>query len=256
LAPPVFGLGLLDLIAEADLLRNADPDDADGDGISGRPNYIFNPFSLRREMGRYGLKANTSSLLVQVASAFTEDMGVTNYTFRNENYMDAPSSAALPDIADSLLDAVVFYIRTLAVPARRNVEQPEVVRGEKIFQQIKCSGCHTPTFQTGVEVRLPTLSNQRIHPYTDLLLHDMGAALADNRPDFEANGSEWKTPALWGIGLFPKTNGTPYYLHDGRARSLVEAILWHGGEAQRAKDAFVQLPSSDRDALVKFLESL
>jgi len=255
LAPPVFGLGLLELVTETELLRNADPGDADGDGISGRPNYVFNPFSRQREMGRYGLKANTSSLLVQVASAFVEDMGVTNYTFRSENYMNTPSSE-LPDVSDSLLDAVVFYIRTLAVPARRNVEQLAVIRGEKLFQQIKCSGCHIPTLQTGVDIRLPTLSNQRIHPYTDLLLHDMGEGLADGRPDFEAEGNEWKTPALWGIGLFPKTNGTPYYLHDGRARSLVEAILWHGGEAQQAKDAFVQLPSSDRDALVKFLESL
>ncbi len=255
LAPPVFGLGLLDLIAEPDIVRNADPDDVDGDGISGRPNYVYNPFTRQRELGKYGLKANTSSLLVQIASAFSEDMGVTNYVFRSENYMTAPSSEPR-DVSDSLLDAVVFYVRTLAVPARRNVEDPAVIRGEKLFQQIKCSGCHTPTFKTSVDVRLPTLSNQRIHPYTDLLLHDMGEGLADGRPDFEAGGSEWKTPALWGIGLFPKTNGTPFYLHDGRARTVIEAILWHGGEAEQSKNAFVQLPQADRDALVKFIGSL
>lgn len=257
LAPPVFGLGLIDLIPQYDIEKNADPDDGDGDGISGRPNYVYNPFTHQREIGKYGLKANTSSILVQVAAAFQQDMGITNYVFPYENYITGSQTGNInKDITDSMLNAMVFYIRTLAVPARRNVEDAVALQGEKIFTQIKCANCHTPTFQTGVDVRLPTLSNQRIHPYTDLLLHDMGDALADGRPDYEANGNEWKTPALWGIGLFTKTNGTPFYLHDGRARTIEEAILWHGGEAAQSKNDFAHLSKSDRDALVKFVESL
>lgn len=253
LAPPVFGLGLLDLIPESTLLAQADETDANGDGISGKANYIYNPINLKHVMGRYGLKAN-NTLLLQIAGAFNEDMGITNPVFPNENYSTSPSYPT--DIDDSMLNAVVFYLRTLAVPARRNVEDPQVQLGEKIFAQINCTSCHTPTFQTGVDVRLPMLSNQRIHPYTDLLLHDMGAGLADNRPDYLASGSEWKTPALWGIGLFPKTNGIPFYLHDGRARSIEEAILWHGGEAEKSKQKFTQLNTAERKALLKFIESL
>jgi CxxC motif-containing protein (DUF1111 family) len=131
-----------------------------------------------------------------------------------------------------------------------------VLQGEKLFAQVGCTGCHKPTMLTGVDVRYPTLSNQRIHPYTDLLLHDMGDGLADGRPDFNATGNEWKTPALWGVGLFEKTNGTPFYLHDGRARTLEEAILWHGGEAAKAKQQFVALLQTDRDNLIRFLKSL
>lgn len=258
LAPPVFGLGLLELLPESGILQHADPDDADGDGISGRPNYVYNPYTSRKELGRFGLKANASTLLIQIASAFQQDMGITNYIFPLENYMTATDAVNTdpPDITDSMLDAMVFYVRTLAVPARRNVDDATVKRGEQLFTQIQCASCHTPTMQTGVDVRIPALSNQRIHPYTDLLLHDMGEGLADNRPDYDATGREWKTPALWGIGLFPKTNGTPYYLHDGRARSITEAILWHGGEAAASKNAFMNLPASDRDALVKFINSL
>lgn len=256
LAPPVFGLGLLELIPESSIINKSDPNDADGDGISGKPNYVYNPYTKRIELGRFGLKANVSSLQIQVAGAFQQDMGITSYVFPNENY--APSSAINnpTDITDSMLDATVFYVKTLAVPARRDVEDKDVKRGETIFTQIQCASCHTPTIRTGVDVRIATLSNQRIHPYTDLLLHDMGAGLADNRPDFDANGNEWKTPALWGIGLFTKTNGTPFYLHDGRARTLTEAILWHGGEAEKSKNNFVNLSKEDRAALIKFLNSL
>jgi len=258
LAPPVFGLGLLELIPEASILKYADETDHDGDGISGKPNYVFNSFTEKKEMGRFGLKANTSSLLIQVAAAFVQDMGVTNYVFKNENNITDPDAGAnvTPDIADSLLNATVFYVKSLAVPARRDVENAQALRGEQLFAQIKCASCHIPTFQTGIDVRIPTLSNQRIHPYTDLLLHDMGEGLADNRPDYLADGNEWKTPALWGIGLFPKTNGVPFYLHDGRARNVTEAILWHGGEAEKSKNDFAKLSKADRDALVKFVNSL
>lgn len=258
LAPPVFGLGLIDLIPEDAILKNADPNDMDEDGISGRPNYVYNSFLQKIELGKYGLKANTGSILIQVAAAFVQDMGVTNYVFKNENNITDPNAGnnITPDITDSVFDATVFYVRTLAVPARRDVEDATALRGEQLFAQIKCSSCHIPTFQTGVDVRLKALSNQRIHPYTDLLLHDMGDALADGRPDYQADGNEWKTPALWGVGLFPKTNGTPFYLHDGRARSIEEAILWHGGEAQKSKDDFAKLSKEERKALIKFVESL
>ncbi|PSK94114.1 di-heme oxidoredictase family protein [Taibaiella chishuiensis] len=258
LAPPVFGLGLLELIPESTLLSYADETDANGDGISGRPNYVYNPHSRQREIGRFGLKGNNPNILVQVAGAFHQDMGITNYVFPEESSFGQiqydPYDGT--DIADSTLDAVVFYIRSLAVPARRNVTDPVALRGEQLFNQLNCSGCHIPTAYTGVDVRLPAISNQRIHAYTDLLLHDMGPGLADGRPDYLADGNEWRTPPLWGIGLFAKTNGTPFYLHDGRARTLMEAILWHGGEAERSKTAFTKLSKDDRDALIKFLSSL
>jgi len=259
LAPPVFGIGLLALIPDATLLKNVDENDANGDGVSGRANYVYDPYTKTRVLGKFGLKANNPSILVQVAGAFQQDMGITNYVFPQESSYGQSQSDGLnddPELADSLLNATAFYVQSLAVPARRDVTDATVVRGEKLFAQLNCSGCHTPTVYTGVDVRMPTMSNQRIHPYTDLLLHDLGDDLADGRPDFLATGNEWKTPALWGIGLFEKTNGTPYYLHDGRARDFVEAILWHGGEATNAKNNFVKLSKADRDAVVAFLKSL
>jgi len=259
LAPPVFGMGLLALIPDATILQNADENDANNDGISGRANYVYDPYTHQRVLGRFGLKANNPSLLVQVAGAFHQDMGITSYVFPQESSLGQSQSDGLsddPELADSLLNATVFYVQTLAVPARRDVTNANVVQGEKLFNQLNCSGCHRSTVYTGVEIRLPAISNQRIHPYTDLLLHDLGADLADGRPDFLADGNEWRTPALWGIGLFEKTNGVPFYLHDGRARSLLEAVMWHGGEAQRSKDAFTRLSKSDRDAVIAFLRSL
>jgi len=259
LAPPVFGMGLLELIPETTLLANVDENDANNDGISGRANYVYDPYTKQRTLGRFGLKANNPSLLVQVAGAFQQDMGITSFVFPTESCVGQSQYDGLkddPELSDSLLRATTFYVQTLAVPARRDVTDPTVMRGEKLFKQLNCSGCHVQTVYTGVDIRLPMLSNQRIHPYTDLLLHDLGADLADGRPDFLADGNEWRTPALWGIGLFEKTNGIPFYLHDGRARTLLEAILWHGGEAQRSKDAFVKLSKSDRDAVVAFLKSL
>lgn len=259
MAPPFFGLGLLQNIPEATLLRFADENDADGDGISGRPNYVWDAYEGKRMIGRFGLKANTATLLTQVAAAYNQDMGVTNYVFPEESSFGQPQYDGLNDdveLADFILNGTVFYIKTLAVPARRIVTDPVALQGENIFKQISCANCHIPTIQTGVDVTLKAISNQRIHPYTDLLLHDMGPGLADNRPDFLADGNEWKTPALWGIGLFERTNGIPFYLHDGRARTIEEAILWHGGEAESSKNQFIQLSTSDRKALVKFIKSL
>ena len=261
LAPPVFGLGLLELIPEATILANADPNDANGDGISGKANYVYDPYVKKTEIGRFGLKANISTVQMQVASAFQQDMGITNYILPQESSYGQPQYDGLnddPEITDSILNATVFYARTLAVPARRNVNDSVCLHGEQIFKQTGCASCHLPTVRTGADVRMPMLSNQLIHPYTDLLLHDMGDGLADGRPDYLATGNEWRTAPLWGIGLFQKVNGIgkDFYLHDGRARTVTEAILWHGGEAQKARDNFVQLSKSDRNALFQFLNSL
>ncbi len=259
MAPPVFGLGLLELIPEQTILSMADPNDADGDGISGKANYVWDAEHQRQAIGRFGLKANMPSILTQVAGAYNQDMGITNKIFPVESSFgqpQAPPPSTQTDLADTMLQAVAFYVKTLAVPARRDTRDPVVMQGQKLFAQIECARCHQPDLQTGIDVRFPWISNQRIHPYTDMLLHDMGSGLADNRPDFLANGNEWRTAPLWGIGLFEKVNGTPYYLHDGRARSLEEAILWHGGEAQHSKELYMQLSRADRDAVLRFLKSL
>jgi CxxC motif-containing protein (DUF1111 family) len=259
MAPPVFGAGLLENIPENTILSFADENDKNGDGISGKANYVYNPYTQKTELGRFGLKANNPNILLQVAGAYNQDMGISNYVFKDESSKGQSQTDGLaddPELPDSLLNAVVFYVRTLAVPARRNITDADVKSGEQIFNQINCSGCHKPIVQTGNDVNLPYLSNQRIHPYTDLLLHDMGDDLADNRPDFHATGKEWRTAPLWGIGLFQKTNGIPYYLHDGRARTIEEAILWHGGEAEQSKQQFMQLNKTDRDKLIRFLNSL
>ncbi len=259
LAPPVFGLGLLQNIPEATIISFADESDANGDGISGRPNYVYNTYTQQRELGRFGLKANTPNLLMQVTSAYHQDMGITNYVFNKESAWGQTQLDNLnddPELADSIINNVTFYVKTLAVPARRNVTDADVKMGKEIFTRINCGSCHKPTVQTGVDVTLAAISNQRIQPFTDLLLHDMGNDLADNRPDFLANGNEWRTTPLWGIGLFAKTNGIPFYLHDGRARTIQEAILWHGGEAQQAKDKYTQLTKIERVRLLKFVESL
>lgn len=260
LAPPVFGIGLLENIPESTIVGFADEDDKDGDGISGRPNYIYDTVVNKRLLGRFGLKANTTTLDRQVALAYQQDMGVTNSLLPDENcrgqLQDDGKKDKKPELQDSILKAVIFYVKTLAVPARRNVNDATNLQGQALFNQLNCSGCHKPTIQTGVDLTVPYLSNQRIHPYTDLLLHDMGNGLADGRPDFTATGSEWRTMPLWGIGLFEQTNGVPYYLHDGRARSIEEAILWHDGEAKKSKDQFMQLSKADRKALLQFVKSL
>ena len=259
LAPPVFGLGLLELIPESSILSHADVEDKDNDGISGKANYVYNPETHETELGRFGLKANTPSVRIQVAAAFQQDMGITNSLFSEESSKGQPQDDKRvddPELSDSLLNATVFYAKTLAVPARRLVTDSVALRGARLFSQIKCASCHLPDMKTGVDVRLPTLSNQLIHPYTDMLLHDMGEGLADGRPDFLASGSEWRTMPLWGIGLFQRTNGTPYYLHDGRARTMTEAILWHGGEAAKSREQFTKLSKTERTALLRFLGSL
>lgn len=259
LAPPVFGLGLLESISEYDIVSNADVDDANGDGISGKPNYVWNPQTQMMMLGRFGLKANTASLLIQCAAAYNNDIGITSSIFPKETIDGQTQADNLnddPELPDSILNAAKFYVQTLQVPARRNISDPDVIRGEEVFKEANCIGCHKQTFTTEVNVAFPQLSNQRIHPYTDLLVHDMGPGLADNRPDFGASGSEWRTAPLWGLGLFPTVNYPAYYLHDGRARTLIEAIMWHGGEAQNSVDYVKQVSKTDRDDLIKFLSSL
>jgi len=262
LAPRLIGMGLLENIPESTILSFVDAGDKNGDGITGKANYVYNHFSGKTELGRFGVKANTSTLLMQVATAYQQDMGVTSYPQDQESAWGQSQMSLVgaddpsPELVDTLLNYVTFYVQTLAVPARRDVLDSVNRRGAIVFSQVNCSGCHRPMMQTGVNTAIH-LSSQRIHPYTDLLVHDMGDDLADNRPDFLATGREWRTAPLWGVGLLGKTNGgSAYYLHDGRARSIEEAILWHGGEAERSKQQFMQLSKDDRTALLKFLSSL
>ena len=260
--PQLPGVGLLEAIPEASILALADPDDTNRDGISGRPNHVWNYATKQKVLGRFGWKANQPDLHQQAASAFTGDMGITNSLFPAEELTDTQQqlygqlpNGGSPELADNNLTNVTLYLQTLAVPARRNADDQVVLRGKQLFRQLNCSGCHVAKMQTGSHP-VAVLANQTIRPYTDLLLHDMGAGLADNRPDFEATGSEWRTPPLWGIGLIKLVNRHTFLLHDGRARNVEEAILWHGGEAQKAADGFRAMPKTDRDALLKFVESL
>lgn len=259
LSPPVFGLGLLEAVPSSEIIGLSDPDDLNQDGISGRPNYVWDVISQSVQLGRFGWKANTPNLLQQTANAFQEDMGITSPFFPKENSYGQPQDSKLdddPEITGDYADLTAFYVRTLAVPAQRNPGDPQVVKGKDLFNSAGCKSCHTPQLKTGLHPVVSELSNQTIHPYTDLLLHDMGEDLADGRPDYLATGSEWRTPPLWGIGLTEVVTGTPYYLHDGRARSLEEAILWHGGEAEKSKENFKKLSKVERDQLVTFLKSL
>ena len=259
LAPPMFGLGLLEAVPESEIVALADPNDANGDGIKGKVNYVWDPATNSRQMGRFGWKANTASIKTQVAGAFNQDMGITSSVFPVESSFGQSQYDGLkddPELPDSLLNAVKFYAQTLGVPARRNTTDPTIKRGLQLFILAKCINCHKQTLTTGINVAFPSLSNQVIHPYTDMLLHDMGPGLADNRPDFLASGSEWRTAALWGVGLFQTVNNPGYYLHDGRARTLTEAIMWHAGEAGQSSAYFSNLNKADRDAVLKFLGSL
>jgi CxxC motif-containing protein (DUF1111 family) len=245
--PPVFGLGLLEAIGADTLEALADPDDRDGDGVSGRVNHVYDVATGSRAIGRFGHKANTPSLLQQAAAAYANDMGVSSSLF--------PDDGGARDIDDETASLTAFYTQTLAVPARTSIDDPIVRRGESLFAEIGCVSCHVETIETGAH-EIEALSFQTIHPYTDLLLHDLGDGLADGRPDFEADGREWRTPPLWGIGLTHTVLPYSGFLHDGRARTLEEAILWHGGEAQAARDTFAGADAADREALIAFLRSL
>ncbi|GAA4026277.1 di-heme oxidoredictase family protein [Hymenobacter glaciei] len=262
-APPVFGLGLLEAVSEANIVARADENDADGDGISGRPNYVWDVAAQAPRLGRFGWKANQPSLRQQTAAAYNGDMGITTSLFPLEPAAgqsqagNQPPGSAPADLADTELANTTFYVQTLGVPARRDVKTDQVKAGKALFVGAKCASCHVPRLATGAIAGLPAeMAGQTIYPYTDLLLHDMGPGLADNRPDFRASGNEWRTPPLWGIGLSEVVNGHSTFMHDGRARSLTEAILWHGGEAQASADAVGRMSAADRAKLLAFLQSL
>lgn len=260
--PQMIGLGLLEIIPESEILANVDEFDSDGDGISGRANYVKNPVNNQTELGRFGWKANTVNLFVQAAAAFNGDIGIKTNLFPSENHSSFQSQLdGLPDggtieIEDESLEKLVLYTRSLAVPARRIENRTNFDLGRKIFNDLQCSKCHVEQYKTGNSGTIGALKNVTIRPFTDLLLHDMGEGLADNRPDGLASGREWRTQPLWGIGLIEKVNGHTYYLHDGRARNLEEAILWHGGEAENSKQLFVQSSKEYRQLLINFLKSL
>jgi CxxC motif-containing protein (DUF1111 family) len=261
-ANAMIGLGLLEALDEQTIVALADEDDADGDGISGRVNRVWDPKSSSVQLGRFGWKANVPGIEQQVAGAFNGDIGITSPLFPNQNCPPAQTAcvAAIdggsPEIDQDKIDEAVYYSRLLAVPARRDVKDSEVLRGKSLVIDAGCTDCHTQKLVTGQLADFPEVSAQTIYPYTDMLLHDMGDELADNRPDFLANGREWRTPPLWGIGLVFAVNGHTNFLHDGRARDFAEAILWHGGEAERSREAFRTMSASDRAAVIRFLESL
>lgn len=261
IAPSVFGMGLLEAIPDVNILALADPDDSDGDGISGRANMVWSVRDGETRLGRFSWKANVPTVEQQIAGAFHGDIGITSPLFGEENcpagQIDCQSAlnGGTPEIGEERLGKVVFYQQTLAVPAMRDVDDPRVRQGAKLFLEAGCGACHTPSHTTAAHP-VPAVSNQVIFPYTDLLLHDMGEALADGRPDFLADGREWRTPPLWSIGLIENVNNHTRLLHDGRARNVAEAILWHGGEGLEAREAFRKMSYEERQALLRFLESL
>ena len=284
IAPQVIGMGLLEAIPESEILANARDQAAAPGPIKGVPNRVWDAFAQKEVIGRFGWKANTGSVAHQSAGAFNGDMGITSSVFWKEactpaqaDCLAAPhgggkrtghdglipastASAQVPEIDDETLGQVIFYTSTLAPAARRKTDDPQVLRGQALFAQAQCATCHRPSYTTGSPMfpalSSPKIAGQRIWPYTDLLLHDMGEGLADGRPDFLANGRQWKTPPLWGVGLFRDVNGHQRLLHDGRANGVLEAVLWHGGEAQASKDQVLKFSQRDREALVAFVNSL
>ncbi|WP_107852679.1 di-heme oxidoreductase family protein [Oceanimonas marisflavi] len=261
IAPPMIGLGLLEAIPESALLAGEDPHDENNDGIRGHANRVWDAAREQAVIGRFGWKAGQPSLRQQNAGAFAGDMGLTSSLMLTNDCTAAQACEQYPDggqseVSDEVLDAVTFYSQHLAVPARRHLDNPDVQAGEQLFLALGCAGCHTPSYTTGTHAS-PALSHQKIYPYTDLLLHDMGDDLADNRPEFEAGGREWRTPPLWGLGYAGEVAGQPArYLHDGRARTPLEAVLWHGGEAEAARNRVLAASAREREQLIAFLESL
>jgi CxxC motif-containing protein (DUF1111 family) len=261
LAPPVFGLGLLATVPETTILKVAA--EQKERGFNGRPNYVWDVVANKTTLGRFGWKANQPSIKQQIAVAAIGDMGVNSHLYYEQNcppiqtICRAQMPANDPELINADLNELEFWTLGLAVPARRDVDDPEVKRGEKLFEEAQCGACHLPTLKTATEFpSLPQLANQLFHAYTDLLLHDMGDELADGRPDFKAGSRDWRTPPLWELGLSKTVSGSTAMLHDGRARDASEAILWHGGEAKASRDAFMAMKIEDRGALLKFLNSL
>lgn len=264
-APMIHGVGLVSLISDQDILALSDENDRNQDGISGRPNQVWNVETQRTELGRFGLKSNKPTLDMIVAGAFANDIGISNPLEPQQPCTPLqPSCSKISNGNDEdgfelpaeLLQLVVNFNRNLAPVKRRHPNNKNVLAGRELFYQSGCYQCHNPSFTTQKSAEFPHLSKQVIWPYSDFLLHDMGPELADGRPDFLATGNEWRTPPLWGIGLLSQVNGMSTLLHDGRARTVEEAILWHSGEAEMAKNRFINLEKQDRDNLVQFVNSL
>ena len=264
-APPMIGLGLLEAISDADILQNASKR-PDKNGVLGRPNWVWDDARQKTVLGRFGWKAGQPNLNQQNVHAFSGDMGLTTSLRPFDDCTDAQVACKQApngngengeqEVSDKILRLVLFYTRNLAVPARRDVNEQQVLAGKNLFFQAGCQSCHTPTFTTAANAAEPELANQVIRPYSDLLLHDMGEGLADNRTEFKAGGRDWRTPPLWGIGLTQTVSGHTQFLHDGRARNLLEAVLWHGGEAQAAQQHVLSFNAEQRAALLAFLNSL
>lgn len=261
----VIGLGFLDALSEKSILANADENDIDNDGISGRANYVWNVKQKKVSVGKFGWKANQPSLSQQIAGAFSGDMGLTSSIFPKENCphgIDCTNLANGNNIGESVevpnaqFNRIEIYMAAISVPKRRNSTNLDVVEGKRLFNELTCIKCHVDNFTTSKSLILSQLNNINIKPYSDLLLHDMGEGLADNSPDFLANGNEWRTQPLWGIGLIKLVNKHTFLLHDGRARNIEEAILWHGGEAQKAQTNFINLNRIKRNQLIAFLNTL
>ncbi|MEO9873496.1 MAG: di-heme oxidoredictase family protein [Anderseniella sp.] len=270
IANQMIGLGLLEAISASDIVANADPEDADGDGISGRPNMVTNLEAGMVEPGRFGWKAGQPTVRQQSAAAFSGDMGLSTSLIKPAaGDCTEPQAACLEamsgadpakgnvEVPDEMLDLVAFYARNLAVPKRSDAQSDQVLAGKTLFSAAGCTACHVPSFRT-MDSRdvAPEQRAQTIWPYTDLLLHDMGDGLADGLPEGQALGREWRTAPLWGIGATETVSGHTLFLHDGRARNLTEAILWHGGEAQAARDAFAAMTPKERADLIAFVNSL
>jgi CxxC motif-containing protein (DUF1111 family) len=268
-APPMIGLGLIQAIHPGDIEALADPDDRNGDGISGKVSRFRDPSTGDQAIGRFGWKAANPTIRAQTAGAFSGDIGISTPD-KPDNYGDCtvaqPACRALPhgeqarlgtsEAPDPVMDLVTFYSENLAVPMRRDVDDPRVLEGKKVFYDAGCPACHQPKFVTSRAAANPAHRFQLIWPYSDFLLHDMGDGLADGRPVGDASGREWRTPPLWGIGLTETVNNHTRFLHDGRARNLLEAVLWHDGEAKTARDRVVALTPGERQSLIRFLESL
>ena len=265
-APPMIGLGLLEAIPEEAILANAAAQAQNNKGINGRPNQVWDDAQQKTVMGRFGWKAGQPNLNQQNVHAFSGDMGLTTSLRPFDDCTDAQTACKQapngngpdgePEVSDNILRLVLFYTRNLAVPARRGVNDADVIAGKNLFFQAGCDSCHTPKYTTVANAAEPELANQVIRPYSDLLLHDMGDGLADNRTEFQASGRDWRTPPLWGIGLTQAVSGHTQFLHDGRARNLLEAVLWHGGEAQKAQQQVLSFNAEQRAALLAFLNSL
>jgi len=280
IAPPMIGLGLLALISEADILKKEDVNDTDTNDISGKANYVWSVTKQDITLGRFGWKAGQPNLLEQSAGAFVNDMGLTNRLHQQETCTENQHECLTAangngdiindynyEVSDSILDAITFYSSHLAVPERRDAHSEQVLTGKALFRQVGCQGCHTESYTTLLDQDQPELSEQVIFPYTDMLLHDMGENLADftanNQPasanmlyEFLATATEWRTPPLWGLGLTKTVDPEATFLHDGRANTIMEAVLWHGGEAEKSKQAVLAFNAAEREALLAFLNDL